>query len=66
MPKAKTHSGLKKRIKVTGTGKLRRGRAYKNHLAQSKTTKQNRQLRKETSVSPSDEKRIKRLISNML
>ena len=42
MPKNKTHSGLKKRIKVTGTGKLKRGRAYKNHLAQSKTTKQNR------------------------
>lgn len=65
MPKQKTHSGLKKRIKVTGTGKLRRGRAYKNHLAASKTTKQNRQLRKETSVSASDEKRIKSLISNM-
>lgn len=66
MPKNKTHSGLKKRIKVTGTGKLKRGRAYKNHLAQSKTTKQNRQLRGQTLVHPSDEKRIKRLISNML
>lgn len=66
MPKQKTHSGLKKRIKVTGTGKLKRGRAYKNHLAQSKTTKQNRQLRGQTLVHPSDEKRIKRLISNML
>ena len=42
MPKQKTHSGLKKRIKVTGKGKLMRGRAYKNHLAMSKTTKQNR------------------------
>lgn len=66
MPKQKTHSGLKKRIKVTGTGKLMRGRAYKNHLAQSKTTKQNRQLRGETSVSDSDKKRIKSLISNLL
>lgn len=65
MPKHKTHSGLKKRIKVTGTGKLLRGRAYKNHLAQSKTTKQNRQLRGVTSVHPSDHKRIKSLISNM-
>ena len=65
MPKQKTHSGLKKRNKVTGTGKLMRGRAYKNHLAASKTTKQNRQLRKETMVSKSDEKRIKSLISNM-
>ena len=66
MPKQKTHSGLKKRIKVTGTGKLMRGRAYKNHLAMSKTTKQNRQLRGETSVSASDKKRIKSLISDML
>ena len=66
MPKQKTHSGLKKRIKVTASGKLKRGHAYKNHLAQSKTTKQNRQLRGQTLVHPSDEKRIKRLISNML
>ncbi|MBU1140960.1 MAG: 50S ribosomal protein L35 [Firmicutes bacterium] len=66
MPKQKTHSGLKKRIKVTGTGKLMRGHAYKNHLAASKTTKQNRQLRGETLVHPTDAKRIKALISNML
>lgn len=66
MPKQKTHSGLKKRIKVTGTGKLKRGRAYKNHLAQSKTTKQNRQLRGQALVHKTDEKRIKRLIENML
>lgn len=66
MPKQKTHSGLKKRIKVTGTGKLLRGRAYKNHLAQSKTTKQNRQLRGVTLVHKSDHKRIKRLIANMM
>ena len=65
MPKQKTHSGLKKRIKVTGSGKLKRGQAYKGHLAASKTTKQNRQLRGETSVHKSDEKRIKSLISNL-
>jgi large subunit ribosomal protein L35 len=65
MPKQKTHSGLKKRIKVTGTGKLVRGQAYKGHLAASKTTKQNRNLRGETSVHASDAKRIKSLISNM-
>jgi large subunit ribosomal protein L35 len=65
MPKQKTHSGLKKRIKITGTGKLMRGQAYKGHLAASKSTKQNRQLRGETSVHPSDEKRIKSLISNL-
>ena len=66
MPKQKTHSGLKKRIKVTGTGKLVRGQAYTGHLAMNKTTKQNRQLRGEAQVSDSDKKRIKGLISNML
>jgi large subunit ribosomal protein L35 len=66
MPKQKTHSGLKKRIKVTGTGKLVRGHAYTGHLAMNKTTKQNRQLRGEAQVSNSDKKRIKGLISNML
>jgi large subunit ribosomal protein L35 len=66
MPKQKTHSGLKKRIKVTGTGKLVRGQAYTGHLAMNKTTKQNRQLRGEAQVSNSDKKRIKGLISNML
>ena len=66
MPKQKTHSGLKKRIKVTGTGKLVRGQAYTGHLAMNKTTKQNRQLRGEAQVSDSEKKRIKSLISNML
>ena len=65
MPKQKTHSGLKKRIKITGTGKLMRHKAYSNHLAASKTTKQNRQLSSETTVHATDAKRIKRLIANM-
>ncbi|CCV64347.1 50S ribosomal protein L35 [Alteracholeplasma palmae J233] len=65
MPKQKSHSGLKKRIKVTGTGKLLRGHAYKNHLAASKTTKQNRQLRGVTLVDHSDYKRIKSLIRGL-
>ncbi|TVY12406.1 50S ribosomal protein L35 [Candidatus Phytoplasma pini] len=59
--KKKTHRGLKKRIKITGTGKFLRRHAYKNHLAGSKTTKQNRQLRGITKVDPSDVKRIKYL-----
>jgi large subunit ribosomal protein L35 len=62
MIKKKTHKGLKKRIKITSTGKFLRGHAYKNHLAGSKTTKQNRQLRGMVQVDPSDLKRIKHLI----
>ena len=66
MPKTKTHSGLKKRIKVTGTGKLQRGNAYSNHNASHKTTKKNRTLRKESPVHSTDFGRIKGLISDKL
>ncbi len=62
MPKQKTHSGLKKRIKVTASGKLRRHHSHTSHLATNKEQRQIRTLRKETSVSPSDVKRIKSLI----
>jgi len=62
MPKQKSHSGLKKRVKVTATGKLKRAHAFTNHNADSQTTKQNRQLRGTTLVDPSDQKRIKRLV----
>ncbi|WBL31654.1 50S ribosomal protein L35 [Candidatus Phytoplasma sacchari] len=62
MIKKKTHKGLKKRIKITGTGKFLRRHAFKNHLASSKTKKQNRQLRKITQVDHSDIKRIKPLL----
>ncbi len=65
MPKQKTHRGLAKRIKVTKTGKIKRHKAYSNHLAQSKTTKQNRQLRSSTLMHKSDVKRLKRLIDNI-
>ena len=61
MPKIKTKSALTKRIKVTGTGKVKRGQAYRSHLAQNKTTKQKRQSRKSELVSKSDLKRFKGL-----
>lgn len=66
MPKQKTHSGWKKRIKVTASGKLKRGHAYTGHLHTNKTTKQNRQLSKQGDVSKNDAKRIKPLISNLM
>ena len=65
MPKAKTHSGLKKRIKITGTGKIKRGHTYTGNLKTNKTHKQNKQLAKSGLVHESDEKRIKQLIANM-
>ena len=65
MPKQKTHSGLKKRIKITGTGKIVRGHAYTGHLKTNKSHKQNKQLSKTTLVHSTDEKRINQLISNL-
>ncbi|WP_416371558.1 50S ribosomal protein L35 [Mycoplasma struthionis] len=58
----KTKSGLKKRIKVTATGKVKRGNAFRSHLAQNKSTKQKRQSRKSSTLSSSDFKRYKELI----
>ncbi|ADM21977.1 50S ribosomal protein L35 [Mesomycoplasma hyorhinis] len=62
MPKAKTKSALKKRIKVTASGKIKHKHAYRSHLAQNKSTKQKRQSRHATLMSSSDYKRIKDLI----
>ncbi|SYV97771.1 50S ribosomal protein L35 [Mycoplasmopsis edwardii] len=62
MPKMKTKSALKKRIKVTGTGKILREQAFRSHLAQNKTTKQKRHARKAALMSRSDLKRFKALI----
>jgi large subunit ribosomal protein L35 len=62
MPKLKTHRGLAKRVKVTGTGKLKRAKAYHSHLLSSKTPKMKRRLSKADTIHPSDAKRIKNLI----
>ncbi|WP_249029677.1 50S ribosomal protein L35 [Tannockella kyphosi] len=59
MPKMKTHSGLKKRVKRTGSGKLKRGHAYTSHLSHNKSHKQKKHLAKATLISKSDYKRIK-------
>ena len=62
MPKMKTHRGAAKRIKKSGTGKLRRMRANKSHILTKKTTKRKRRLRQRDSVAKSDESRLKRLL----
>lgn len=63
MPKMKSKRALRKRIKITGSGKIMREQAYRSHLAQNKTTKQKRQSRKSTQMHPSDIKRFKALIN---
>ncbi|MEN9818890.1 MAG: hypothetical protein RLZ32_2770 [Gemmatimonadota bacterium] len=63
MPKMKTHSGAKKRFSVTGSGKVRRLKAYKSHILTKKDAKRKRGLRRPTIVETNGEvKRIKRLI----
>lgn len=65
MPKMKTHRGSAKRFKRTGTGQLKRGRAYTSHLFANKSTKAKRHLRKSSLVSSGDYKRIKQMLSYM-
>lgn len=61
--KMKSHSGLKKRLKRTASGKLKRSHASAYHKAEHKSPSQKRQLRGTTLVSPSDYKRIKQRIA---
>ncbi len=63
MPKQKTHRGLAKRVKKTGSGKIKRSRAYTSHRFHGKTKKQRRQLRQASTVSASDFKRIKQQVA---
>ncbi len=60
MPKMKTHRGAAKRFKTTGSGKLRRRRANKNHILEKKSPKRIRQLRREAEVSSADESHVRR------
>lgn len=62
MPKMRSHSGTKKRLKRTGSGKLSRPSTFQGHLMSHKSPKQNRQSRREEIVSKSDEKRIKHMV----
>jgi large subunit ribosomal protein L35 len=62
MPKLKTKSGAKKRFKVTGTGKIKRKNAFKNHILTKKETKQKRRLRNKSLVSKPDLKNVKAML----
>lgn len=62
MPKLKTNRGAAKRFSKTGTGKIRRNKAYKSHILTKKSTKRKRELRKSTLVSAADARNIARLI----
>ena len=62
MPKMKTDTGAKKRVKVTGSGKLRRGKAFRGHLMEKKSSVRARRLGRETDFAPGHERSVKRLL----
>ena len=62
MPKLKTHRGAAKRFTTTGTGKVRRSKAFKQHILTSKTAKRRRGLRHSAIAHAADTPRLKRMI----
>ncbi|MCL2594712.1 MAG: 50S ribosomal protein L35 [Promicromonosporaceae bacterium] len=62
MPKNKTHSGTKKRFRVTGSGKIMHEQANNRHKAEVKSTTRKRRLEQDQVVDPAEVKRIKKLL----
>ena len=62
MPKIKTNRAAAKRFRVTGTGKIKRNKGYKQHILSSKRTKRKRHLRKATTVAAVEAKNIRQMI----
>jgi len=62
MPKNKTHSGAKKRFKITGSGKVMREQANRRHLFEGKPSKRTRRLALDVPVSDADAKNIKKML----
>ena len=60
MPKMKTHRGMAKRVRKTGTGKLMRAKAFKSHILTKKSPKRKRNFRHETEVTKADTKVVER------
>lgn len=64
MPKMKTHSGAKKRFRVTGTGKVMHRQAGKMHLNEHKPTSRTRRLDGDQVVAKGDAKKARRLLGS--
>ena len=62
MPKMKTHSGAKKRFKVTGGGKVRGRHAMTSHILEKKNAKRKRRLAKPVALEGSDASRVRELL----
>ncbi|MCG8607033.1 50S ribosomal protein L35 [bacterium] len=62
MPKLKSRRGAMKRFKLTGSGKIKRNKAYKSHILTKKSRKRKRDLRQAGLVADSDAKRVNKMI----
>ncbi|MCM1047911.1 MAG: 50S ribosomal protein L35 [Clostridiales bacterium] len=62
MPKMKTNRSAAKRFKVTGTGKLKRNKAYKRHILTKKSSKTKRNLRKPAITDSTNVKNMKKIL----
>jgi large subunit ribosomal protein L35 len=62
MPKMKTHSGSKKRFKITGSGKITHEHVNRRHLLEVKNSKRTRRLMLDSTVAKADTKAVKRLL----
>jgi large subunit ribosomal protein L35 len=62
MPKMKTHSGASKRFRVTGSGKVMRRRANRNHLLEHKPTTRTRRLAPDRELAGVDVKKVRKLL----
>ena len=62
MPKMKTHSGAKKRFKVTGGGKVRGRSAFTSHILEKKSAKRKRRLAEPAVIADADARRVKKLL----
>ncbi|CAK8713629.1 MAG: 50S ribosomal protein L35 [Candidatus Electrothrix sp. AW2] len=62
MPKMKTNRGAAKRFKATGSGKIRRSKAFTSHILTSKSTKRKRNLRQSGLIDAADTKAVKRML----
>ena len=65
MPKMKTHRGAAKRFKKTGTGKIVRARANKQHILTKKSAKRKRKLRQPALIDGVDSKRVKQMLPSL-
>lgn len=59
MPKMKSNRGAAKTFRTTGSGKVKRSKAYKSHILTKKSTKRKRNLRKSTLISDADIRKVK-------